>query len=299
MFETAISLLHSISVLVFAVILIALAEARFGSQALLAKAVLGAVCGVIGLLSMAAPVAIGPGMFADGRHVVIALAALAGGPIAIGVTTICAVAARIAQGGLVVAGTVGILGSASAALVLSLSLRRRLRPKLHLLAIAIAIVPVAVAMPLVSVTPLPGSTVATGLALVAVTNFVGVQVIAHLYLWTRERTESLIALSRERQHVEAICQETRSAMFEAKRKRDGTVVFTYGSKLFTEMLRLPPIEDDLAAVGTLLDVAAEMTYEDRFALVNAFESTQHGLPHVVETRLAGTIDTWLRWQISA
>jgi methyl-accepting chemotaxis protein len=299
MFETAISLLHSISVLVFAVILIALAEARFGSQALLAKALLGAICGVIGLLSMAAPVAIGPGMFADGRHVVIALAALAGGPIAIGVTTVCAIAARIAQGGLVVAGTVGILGSASAALVLSLSLRRRLRLRLHLLAIAIAIVPVAVAMPLFSGTPLPGSTVATGLALVAVTNFVGVQVIAHLYLWTRERTETLIALSRERQHVEAICQETRSAMFEAKRKGDGTVVFTYGSKLFAEMLRLPPIEDDVAAVGTLSEVAAELIHEDRVALLNAFETTQLSLSQVVETRLAGSNNTWLRWQVSA
>lgn len=247
MFETAIALLHSIAVLVFAVILIASVEARLGSRTLSARSVLGAICGVVGLLSMEAPVAIGPGMFADRRHVVIALAAWAGGLIAIGVTTVCAVAARITQGGLVLAGTMGNLGSASVALVLSLALRRRLRLKLHLLAVAIAIVPVSVAIPLMSMTALPGPTVALGLSLVTLTNLAGVEVIAHLYLWTRERTETLVAIKRGRQPLEAICDETRSAMFEAKRHDQGAVAFTLGRR--AESL---PVIDPQAYLGDVI-----------------------------------------------
>jgi methyl-accepting chemotaxis protein len=299
MFETAIALLHSIAVLVFAVILIALAEARLGSRTFPARIVMGAICGVIGLLSMAAPVAIGPGMFADGRHVVIALAALAGGPIAIGVTTVCAVAARIPQGGLVLAGTMGILGSASAALVLSLALRRRLRLKLHLLAVAIAIVPVSVAIPLMSMTALPGPTVALGLSLVALTNLVGVEVIAHLYLWTRARTETLVAVKRERQRIEAICDETRSAMFEARRHGDGAVAFTYGSALFADMLGTTRAEGDSETLWRFPDVAAGLDEGDSFALATAFDGVRPGSPQVVETRRAGIDHVWLRWQISA
>lgn len=299
MFETAIALLHSIAVLVFAIILIALAEARLGSRALSARIVLGAICAVIGLLSMAAPVAIGPGMFADGRHVVIALAALAGGPIAIAVTTLGAIGARIAQGGLVLAGTIGIFGSASAALVLSLILRRRLRLRLHLLAVAIAVVPVAITVPFMSATSLPSATIALGLGLVAATNFVGVEVIGHLYLWTRERTETLIAINRERQRIQAICIETRSAMFEAKRHADGTLVFTYGSALFAEMLGFSQAAGDAETLGPFSDVAARLHHGDRVDLSNAFGQAQPGSPQVVETRRAGIDEIWLRWQISA
>ena len=299
MFETAIALLHSIAVLVFAIILIALAEAKLGSRTLLARVVLGAICAVIGLLSMAAPVAIGPGMFADGRHVVIALAALAGGPIAIAVTTLGAVAARVAQGGLVLAGTIGILGSASAALVLSLALRRRLRLKLHLLAIAIAIVPVAITIPFLSATSLPAATIALGLGLVAVTNLVGVEVIGHLYLWTRERTETLIAIRRERQRIQAICDQTRSAMFEARRHADGEVMFTYGSALLAEMLGFSQTEDNAEILGSFALLATGLHDGDRSDLSNAFRLAQPGSPQVVETRRAGIDEIWLRWQISA
>lgn len=299
MFETAIALLHSISVLVFAIILIALAEARFGSRTRFARIVIGSICAIIGLVSMAGPVALGPGMFADGRHVVIALAALAGGPLAILITTILASAARVAQGGFVLAGIVGILGSASAALVLSVVLRRRLRLRLHLLAVAIAIVPVCVAVPFMSMTVLPGAAISLGLAMVAVTNLVGVEVIAHLYLWTRERTETLIAIRRERQRVAEICDQTRSAMFEARRGGDGEVTFIYGSALFTELLGIAPAAIEAGSRGSFSSIAAGLDEYHRAELCNAFGRAEPGSPQVVETRRLGTGELWLRWQISA
>lgn len=299
MLETAVALLHSVSVLVFAIVLIALAEARLGSYTLVARVVIGSICAVICLISMAAPVSLGPGMFADGRHVVIALAALAAGPLAIIFTTIVAIAARAAQGGLVLAGIFGILGSASAALVLTLVLRRRLRLKLHLLAVAIAIVPVCVAVPFMSMTVLSGSNIALGLAMIAVSNLVGVEVIAHLYLWTHERAETLIALKRERERVAEICDQTRSAMFEARRNGDGEVTFIYGSALLVQMLGTAPVDVTADQLGPFSVIAAGLDEGDRAELSRAFGLAEPGSPQVVETRRSGIGEVWLRWQISA
>jgi len=283
MFETAISLLHSVAVLLFAIILIALAEARLGARTLFARITLGFICAVVGLLSMLGPVEIAPGMFADGRHVIIALSALVGGPIAVVITTATAVAARIAQGGFVLAGSAGILGSAVAAIILSLVMNRRPHLRVHVTAVMIAIVPILFAFPFMKATPVWGSPVAIGLAYVAVTNFVGVELIANLFLWTRARTETLIAIKRERQRIHAICEQTRSAMFEAERGSDGTIAFTYGSSLFSEMLKLHLSDGDPEGALTFDDASTSLKDSDRDVLAAGFANADPaGAPIVVE-----------------
>jgi len=301
MFETAISLLHSVAVLLFAIILIALAEARLGSRTVFARIALGCICAGVGLLSMSSPVEIGPGMFADGRHVIIALSALVGGPIAVAITTATAVAARVAQGGVVLAGSAGILGSAVAAIILSLVMNRRPNLRVHVTAVLIAIVPILFSFPFMNTTPVWGSPVAIGLAYVAVTNFVGVELIANLFLWTRARTETLIAIKRERQRIHAICEQTRSAMFEAERGSDGTIAFTYGSSLFSEMLKLHLSDGDPEGALTFDDASTSLKDSDRAVLAAGFANADPaGAPIVVETCGEHADEQfWLRWQISA
>lgn len=300
MFETAIALLHSVAVLMFAIILVALAEARLGARTIPAKITLGCICALVGLLSMSAPVEIGPGMFADGRHVIIALSALVGGPIAVVITAVVAIAARVAQGGVVLAGSAGILGSAIAGIVLSLMLKRRPHLRVHVAAVVIAIVPILFAFPFMKSTPVWGSTVAIGLGYVAVTNFVGVELIANLFLWTRARTETLIAIKRERQRIHAICEQTRSAMFEAQRD-DGAIAFTYGSSLFADMLKLQPGGSDPEGALTFSEATASLPASDREVLAAGFANAEPGTaPVVVETHSQHDGEEfWLRWQISA
>jgi methyl-accepting chemotaxis protein len=299
MIVTAFALLQSISVLVSAIILLALAEARLGSKQLIARAMAGGICTTACLLTMADPVQLGPGMFADGRHVVIALAGLAGGPIAIVMTTIVAVAARIVQGGLVFAGTIGILSTAVVVLLFCLIIKRRRSPSVHLLAVVVALAPIFAAAPFLSD---PVAALIGGLAAMALTNFVGVEMISHLFLWTRERTQSLNVIRRERERVETICTETGSALFEARRRENDEVVFVYASNLFHSLLGRP----DNAANGdrgviALAGITAAFYETDRTALVQAFTDAATTMtPIVIEVRASTMgVERWLRWQISA
>lgn len=301
MLEIAIDLINSVAVVIFAVILVAIAEARLGARSILAETTFGFICALVGLMTMSATVEIGPGMFADGRHVIIALSALVGGPIAVVITTVFVTVARIAQGGVVIAGSVGILGSATAGIVLSLVMRRRPHLRVHVAAVVFAIIPILFAFPFMQATPAWGSTVAIGFGYIAVTNFVGVELIANLFLWTRARTETLIALKREQQRIHAICEQTRSAIFEAQRDGDGVIAFTYASGLFTNMLDLQPCNSDQEGVLTFGDATASLSAADRDLLAAGFANAAPGAAPVVIETCSHQEDGifWVRWQINA
>ncbi len=305
MILTAIELLHSISVLVFAVVLMAVVQTRLGDgMRLSVRLAFSVICIAFGMVSMAAPVSIGPGMFADGRHVVIALSGLAAGPLGVLLTTLAMAAARIAMGGVALAGTVGIIGTGLASLAyLRLSRRRADNVSLHVLAIMVAICAPAIAMPFMAIASIPTGTVITGLGMVALSNFIGVELIAHLHRWACERVTMLNALRRERERTAAIGQQTRSAMFEAQRHGDGYRLI-YATDLFRSLARQEKMRSEPSANGSI-EVAPKLVGlgladGEWFRLEAEFDRALLGTASsVIETRLAGTEETWLRWHIGA
>lgn len=305
MLLTALELLHSISVLVFAVVLMAVAQARLGDVTHVGpRLVSSAVCVAFGLASMAAPVAIGPGMFADGRHVVIALAGLAAGPLGVLVTASAMASARVAMGGVALAGTIGIIGTALASLAYLYFVRERAkRWAVHVLAVMIALSPPTIALPFMAMTSIPTESVLLGLSLVALSNFVGIEVIAHLQIWACERVTMLSSLRRERERTAAIGQRTRSAMFEAQRV-DGGYALTYMTDLFCSLTRQDGVRghcahEQSAAHAPALSALA-LADGERMRLEAEFERAISGSQSsVIETRLTGDVETWLRWHIGA
>lgn len=305
MLLTALELLHSISVLVFAVVLMAVAQARLGDATPIGtRLISSAICVAFGLASMAAPVAIGPGMFADGRHVVIALAGLAAGPMGVLVTASAMASARIAMGGVALAGTIGIIGTALASLTYLFFVRERAkRWGVHVLAVMIALSPPTIAFPFMAMTSIPTESVILGLSLVALSNLVGVEVIAHLHIWACERVTMLSALRRERERTAAIGQQTRSAMFEAQRIESGYAL-TYMTDLFCSLTRHDGgkdrnVRERPAAYAPTLSALALAECE-RMRLEAEFEKAISGAQSsVIETRLTVDVETWLRWHIGA
>lgn len=305
MLLTAIELLHSISVLVFAVVLMAIVQSRIGDESRWpARLTFSIICVAFGLVSMAVPVSIGPGMFADGRHVVIAVAGLAAGPLGVLLTASAMAVARIAMGGVALAGAIGIFGTAIASLVYLLVFRDRLsQGGLHVLAGLIAFCAPTIAFPFIALTLIPTDTIVAGLGMVALSNFIGVELIAHLHRWSRERVTTLNALRRERERTAAIGEQTLSAMFEAQRIGGGYRL-TYVTDLFRRLAR----QEQISAFGLFDGCPADAPKLASLALADGecdrleaeFDKALSGThSSVIETRLGGENDAWLRWHIGA
>ncbi|MGY6251403.1 LytS/YhcK type 5TM receptor domain-containing protein [Bosea thiooxidans] len=282
--------------LVFAVVLMAVVQARLGDAKLLvSRLASSAICVAFGLVSMAAPVSIGPGMFADGRHVVIALAGLAAGPIGIVITASAMALARVAMGGVALAGTIGIVGTALACLAYLQFVQARAKGwGVHVLAVMVALSPPTVAFPFMAMTSIPTQSVIAGLSLVALANFVGVEVIAHLQVWASERVTMLSALKRERERTAAIGQQTRSAMFEAQRI-NGVFCLVYETDLFRSLTR----RDQRSETGgqslsprdaVSLSVLALAEGEPERLTAEFDKAITQSQSLVIETRLAGSTE---------
>lgn len=299
MIHTAIHLLQSIAVLACAVVVMAVLEARFGSMSLRSRG-LTALCCLAGLIiTMTDPQVLGPGLSVDGRHVVIALGGLAVGPVGIVLTTAAAVAGRFTMGGPVVAGAVGLLATAFFCLAFLRRRSGRKRPSdIHALAIGLAVVPVAASLPFTIAYFDNTSAIWPGMFAIAVTNFVGVELIGSLHAWTRERAIHLQELREERDRMRIISALTGAAIFEVRRSPDGALECTFVTNGIHSLAG--PVPE--ASSTTLEGVLSRLDRADADSIRAAIEAVGGSRQTVVvETAFDGEKHgkIWLRWQLSA
>ncbi|UXN75770.1 hypothetical protein N8D56_26370 (plasmid) [Devosia sp. A8/3-2] len=93
-----INMIESGSVVIPAVLFIAFLGDRLDRSFWAKSIVFGIVFGATGLVSMASPVELAPGFFADGRNVVVAFSGVIGGPISAMITAAVLSAMRMTMG---------------------------------------------------------------------------------------------------------------------------------------------------------------------------------------------------------
>lgn len=303
MVQTVIDLLHSIAVLAFAIVTMQYLSARFASNKIGRQLFVGVVCMIGCLVSMAEPATIGPGMFADGRHVMIALAAVAGGPIAAVMTALAAAASRATMGGVAAAAMVGLLATLAAALIyVGRYSKGYAIQRIILFATVIALAPSLISFPLIVWTSaISLQNAAMAMIVVAASNFLGMIFVLQLYSWANSRTESLNRMQRDQRRLDLIGAQTNSAMFEAKLEPNGDVTFTFATRRLAELVSSSTISTPLNDALKLSRLTAALTAHGALHLTEAFGQVQVGQGSiVVETQLTGTeAKRWLRWLISA
>ena len=94
-----INMIESGSVVILAVLFIAFLGDRLDRSFWAKSVVFGVVFGATGLISMASPVELASGFFADGRNVVVAFSGAIGGPISAMITATVLSGMRMTLGG--------------------------------------------------------------------------------------------------------------------------------------------------------------------------------------------------------
>lgn len=228
-----IDMIESGSVVILAVLFIAFLGGRLDRFFWAKSIVFGIVFGGTGLISMASPVELASGFFADGRNVVVAFSGAIGGPVSAIITAAVVSGMRLNLGGAGLASALAgiwLVAAGSSALWgwLHINGQRRLAPRHVLILAAIAAIGPPLALLILNSAP---ATEVFGrlLAFTVPTNFVGVLLLGFLIINDQERRWALSAYSESQAQLQSIANNAPGVLFQLFTDRDGVVRFSYVS----------------------------------------------------------------------
>ncbi|MDQ0326522.1 PAS domain S-box-containing protein [Rhodopseudomonas julia] len=227
-----IHMIESAALVTLAILALSFLGPRLDRSHWLKGGVTGLIFGLTGLLSMAAPIVLAPGIVVDARNVVMALSAGLGGPISTVVTGAMLVAMRVWFGGAgMVAGIFAILVVGAGSTVVWFVINRRYQGQLNiggLFALA-AIAAATPALLLVFIPNLSADMAFSLLSLLVPTNFVAVIVLGLLFLGDLQRRWAIAAYGESRLLLQAMVNNAPGVLFQLKEERPGSASFTYVS----------------------------------------------------------------------
>jgi PAS domain S-box-containing protein len=247
-------MIESAAVVILAVLFLAFLGDRLERSFWARSIVFGVVFGATGVISMATPVELAPGFFADGRNVVMAFSGAIGGPVSAIITAATLSAMRMSLGGagmapalagiwLVAAGSCAIWGWLRA------TGHQRLNTK-HVLILAL----LAALLPPFALSILgdaPSAEVFGNLvALIVPTNFIGVVLLGFLIINDQQRRWAVSAYSESQAQLQAITNNAPGVLFQLFIGPDGIGRFSYVSGGAERVLGVPA-EDIVGTPGTI------------------------------------------------
>lgn len=274
-----INMIESASVVILAVLFIAFLGDRLDRSFWAKSIVFGIVFGATGLISMASPVELAPGFFADGRNVVMAFSGAIGGPISALITAAVLSGMRMSLGGAGLPSAfagIWLVAAASSALWGWLYIRgqQRLAPK-HVLILAIlaAFLP-PLGLWIVHAAP-SGEIFGKLIILIVPTNFVGVLLLGFLIINEQQRRWALMAYSESQAQLQAIANNAPGVLFQLFTDSEGIGRFSYVSGGAERVLGVPA-QDIVSSPGTI----------SRMISQEALATIQRHLKHSAETHRA-------------
>ena len=251
---SVINMIESASVVILAVVFLAFLGDRLDRSFWIKSIVFGIVFGATGLISMASPVELASGFFADGRNVVMALSGAIGGPVSAVITALTLSGMRMAFGGAGLASAlVGIWLVAACSSAMWVWQRtkgqQRLAPKDILILAAVTAILPPLGLLILQIAP-SGEVFGQLLALTVPTNFVGVLVLGFLIVSDQQRRWAMSAYSESQAQLQAITNNAPGVLFQLFIGSDGIGRFSYVSGGAERVLGVTA-EDIVGKPGTI------------------------------------------------
>lgn len=280
---SVINMIESASVVILAVVFLAFLGDRLDRSFWIKSIVFGIVFGATGLISMASPVELASGFFADGRNVVMALSGAIGGPVSAVITALTLSGMRMAFGGAGLASAlVGIWLVAACSSAMWVWQRtkgqQRLAPKDILILAAVAAILPPLGLLILQIAP-SGKVFGQLLALIVPTNFVGVLVLGFLIISDQQRRWAMSAYSESQAQLQAITNNAPGVLFQLFIGSDGIGRFSYVSGGAERVLGVTA-EDIVGKPGTI----------SRMISREALAEVERQLKLSAETRQAWSIE---------
>ncbi len=222
-------MIQSAAVVIFAVLFLAFLGDRFNRRFWLKGILCGVVFGTTGMIAMATPVELSPGLLLDARSVIMAFSGAVGGPVSAVITAAMLTTMRVWMGGSgTIAGIVGLVlvavGSSALWAWLRYSSVTRFAPR-HVVALAT----IAAVMPVVGLywAQTPWAKYLEALALIIPTNFIGVLLLGFLIVADGERRWALKAYSDSRARLQSITNNVPAVLFQICLSPERRIVFRY------------------------------------------------------------------------
>ncbi|MCW2235789.1 hybrid sensor histidine kinase/response regulator [Azospirillum canadense] len=228
----------------FAVVVMAFLQIRARAPSptsLLAQALLGLLFGGAAILGMVDPIRVAPGLFVDGRNVIVALAGPFAGPAGCVVAALAAGGFRWWMGGAgAVAGVASLAGASLVGIAFHAIARRRGEFTTgHLLALAVA---VAVASP-ASFALLPDDLGRQALRAVLVPlllgNLLGTLILGTMLRKERQRQDLTQALAESQRRFAATAANVPGGVYQRVLTSDGRLVYPYASPGVFQVFGVP------------------------------------------------------------
>lgn len=230
---SVINMIESASVVILAVVFLAFLGDRLDRSFWTKSIIFGIVFGATGLISMASPVELASGFFADGRNVVMALSGAIGGPVSAMITATALSGMRMAFGGAGLASALAgiwLMAAGSSAMWgwQRAKGQQRITPKDVLILAAMAAILPPLGLLVLQIGP-SGEVFGNLLAMIVPTNFVGVLVLGFLIISNQQRRWALSAYSESQAQLQAITNNAPGVLFQLFIGPDGVGRFSYVS----------------------------------------------------------------------
>ncbi|MBV9221082.1 MAG: PAS domain-containing protein [Methylobacteriaceae bacterium] len=233
-------MLQGAGVLAFAAIGIAALSGRISQSGPSRRLMVAVLLSGAGLVTMADPVMIGPGVRLDARMVVIVLAGPTGGPIATGIVATALAAMRFWFGGVGTGAGIFciLLAAAGSSGFIAWRGPKLTTTNIHALSAIAAIVLIPGPFLLASQVSL-GPELWLVLGLSCLTNFLGTEVIARVLAWNELHLATLNALRESERRTNAIADNARGVFYQRIYQPDGRTYYAYVSDSVLDVLGVP------------------------------------------------------------
>jgi PAS domain S-box-containing protein len=281
---SVIKMIESAAVVILAVLFLAFLGDRLERSFWAKSIVFGIVFGATGVISMATPVELAPGFFADGRNVVMAFSGAIGGPVSAVITATTLSGMRMSLGGAGLASALAgiwLVAAGSSAMWVSLHVRGHQRfntKSVLILAMLAALLP---PLALLILGDAPNDDVFRNLvALIVPTNFMGVLLLGFLIINEQQRRWAVSAYSESQAQLQAIANNAPGVLFQFEIGPDGLGHFSYASGGAERVLGVAA-DDIVGKPGTIFRMISR----------EAFAEVERQLKLSAETRQAWSLET--------
>jgi PAS domain S-box-containing protein len=280
---SVINMIESAAVVILAVLFLAFLGDRLERSFWAKSIVFGIVFGATGVISMATPVELAPGFFADGRNVVMAFSGALGGPVSAIITAAILSGMRMNLGGAGLAPALaGIWLVAAGSSAMWGWLRARGHQPLNTKIVLILAVLAALLPPLALLIlgDAPSDEVFRNLvALVVPTNFIGVLLLGFLIINDQQRRWAVSAYAESQAQLQAIANNAPGVLFQFAIGPDGLGHFSYASGGAERVLGVSA-DDIVGKPGTIFRMISR----------EAFAEVERQLKLSAETRQAWSLE---------